>query len=255
MPRYFIRLSFDGRNYAGWQIQSHADTVQARVNDALSKILHDNINVVGCGRTDTGVHSRIFYAHFDLKDDHAPGVTSSIVKSLNGYLPHDIAVRDVFPVKHDLHARFSAVSRTYEYHVSRAKDPFRKDYSWYVFGDLDLTLMNEAADLIRKTEDFSSFTKSNSDVKTFRCRISRSEWKPCGNLLVYTITADRFLRNMVRAIVGTLIDVGRRKTSLDELLSIIESRNRSNAGYSVPARGLFLTGVSYPEGALPALKE
>jgi len=255
MPRYFIRLSFDGRNYAGWQLQVNADTVQARVNDALSRILHEDINVVGCGRTDTGVHARIFYAHFNLQDDHVPGDIDRLVTSLNGYLPHDIAIQAIHPVTPDLHARFSAVNRTYEYHISRVKDPFATEYAWYVFGDLDLPLMNQAANLIRTNEDFSSFTKSNSDVKTFRCRIFRSEWTLHGTILVYTITADRFLRNMVRAIVGTLLDVGRRKTSLDELQSIIDSRNRSKAGYSVPARGLYLAGVTYPEGALPAPQE
>ncbi len=246
--RYFLSLSYFGEAYHGWQRQPNAITVQEVVESALSTLLRTQISLVGAGRTDTGVHARELFAHLDLPE--AP--PSDLLERLNSFLPDDIAVNDLFAVTEEAHARFSAVSRTYEYHIVQKKDPFLRDQAYYVKQRLDIPLMNQAAKLLKSFEDFECFSKSNTDVHTFICRISHAEWTQEGPRLVFTISADRFLRNMVRAIVGTLLDVGKGKLSLEDVKAIIKSRNRSEAGVSVPAKGLYLVRVEYPGRILKA---
>jgi tRNA pseudouridine38-40 synthase len=243
--RYFIKLAYNGANYHGWQIQPNAPSVQQTINEAVSTILQQEINIVGCGRTDTGVHAKEFFAHFDLSEDIS-AERDDITRRLNHFLPKDISIFKIIPVDSDTHARFDAVSRSYKYIVSRRKDPFYKDFSYYVHDNLNIEKMNEAAETLFEFTDFTSFSKLHTQVKTNDCRIMQAQWEEKDHLLIFKITADRFLRNMVRAIVGTLLDVGRGKISTDDFKSIIESKNRSNAGYSVPAKGLFLTEVDYP---------
>jgi len=243
LKRYFIRLSYNGKAYHGWQIQPNALSVQEVLNDCISKLLKQQIQVVGCGRTDTGVHARDFYAHFDLEglieDEEA------FTHKLNAFLPSDIAIRETFSVRKDLHARFDAQSRTYRYYITNRKNPFRIYDSWFVYGELDVEQMNKAAELLYKYEDFACFSKSNTDVKTTICDIKKALWYKEEDVLVFEITADRFLRNMVRAIVGTMVDVGKGKMSSAVFEEIIKSKDRKKAGYSVPAHGLFLENIVY----------
>lgn len=244
--RYFIKLAYNGRSFHGWQLQKGVPTVQEAINDAFSRILGKEINITGCGRTDTGVHASEFFAHFDY---HLQLDTNGIEKyifRLNQMLGMEIAIYAIFPVAEDAHARFDAVSRTYHYRIARKKNPFESDYSFYLFGNLDVDLMNEACELLKTYKDFECFSKVNTDVNTFLCDIIHAEWTEEEHILTFEIRADRFLRNMVRAIVGTILDIGKHKTSLSEFRQIIESKNRSEAGYSVPACGLFLVGVEYP---------
>ncbi len=244
--RYFLKLAYNGANYNGWQIQNNAPSVQQTINEALSTILQRHINVVGCGRTDAGVHAKEFYAHFDIDKDISRE-RGEIVRRLNHFLPKDIGIFNLIPVTKDAHARFDAVSRSYRYIITTKKDPFMNDFSYFVHHNLSLKRMNEAANILFNHTDFTSFSKLHTQVKTNNCKILNAGWKEKGNLLVFEITADRFLRNMVRAIVGTLLDVGRGKISAEDFNAIIESKNRSNAGFSVPAKGLFLMKVQYPE--------
>ncbi len=247
MQRYFIELAYNGNNYNGWQIQDNAPSIQAAVNEAISVILQQNINVVGCGRTDTGVHARQFYAHFELENSSLEIDYNSLKNKLNGILPWDISIYNIFQVKPDLHARFSATKRSYEYKISKCKDPFEHDFAYYFPHQLNIEKMNKAATLLLSYSDFTSFSKLHTQVKTNICKVESAQWFEEDYLLTFKISADRFLRNMVRAIVGTLIDVGREKISMQEFKDIIESKNRSNAGYSVPAKGLYLTEVIYPD--------
>ena len=246
IKRYFLHLSFNGKNYKGWQSQKNGPSVQAELNNALSTLLREKINVVGCGRTDTGVHAQSFYAHFNSAKNSLLEDRIAFIKKLNSFLPTDIAVFHLYPVTDDANARFSAISRTYEYRITRSKNPFLDDFTYYYNGDLQVQLMNEGARIIMKYSDFTSFSKLHTQVATNNCKIMEAHWKEENDLLVFTITADRFLRNMVRAIVGTLMDLGRQKIGLDDLKTIIESKDRSEAGMSVPARGLFLVNVNYP---------
>lgn len=243
--RYFIRLSFKGTAYHGWQIQPNAPTVQETLEGDLSLLLGEEIKLTGCGRTDTGVHAREFYAHFDTAKVDLDS-DSGFLYSLNGKLPPDIAVHEVLPVRHGAHARFDAISRTYEYHIRRKKEVFDREYAHYLFGEIDIEAMQAAAETLKDFRDFTSFSKVDTDVKTNDCTIHHAAWEASGDKLVFRISADRFLRNMVRAITGTLFEVGFHKISLEEFRKVIESRDRSNAGASVPARGLFLMQVQYP---------
>jgi tRNA pseudouridine38-40 synthase len=248
--RYFIQLSYNGTNYHGWQIQKNAVSVQEILNDRLSIILRQPIETTGCGRTDTGVHAKQFFAHFDMEryTDHrlwTMDEKENIVRSINAVLPKDIAVKRVFPVAEKAHARFDATLRTYEYHIHFSKDPFKQGYSWELRDRPDINLMNAAAEIMTAYTDFSCFSKSNTQVKTNNCKISVAEWFETENGIVFRISADRFLRNMVRAIVGTLMMVGRKEIEPEDVRHIIESKNRSNAGTSVPACGLYLTEVLY----------
>jgi tRNA pseudouridine38-40 synthase len=242
--RYFIELSYDGTKYHGWQTQPNAVAVQQVLDKALSTVFRQPIETLGCGRTDTGVHAKEFFAHFDCS---AVGQEpSSMVRSINSVLPHDIAVKGVFAVAAAAHARFDATLRSYRYHIHFHKDPFKHGYSWLLRDEPDLDLMNQAAGIMMEYTDFSCFSKSNTQVFTNNCKISRAEWQRTDNGIVFHISADRFLRNMVRAIVGTLLMVGRKEIQPEAVKAIIESKNRSNAGASVPACGLYLTEVCYP---------
>lgn len=248
--RFFIELFYDGTNYHGWQVQPNAVTVQELLDSALTTVLRQPIETTGCGRTDTGVHASEFFAHFDLAIDgetidHGPWAMEK-VKSLNAILPADIAIKKLIPVHPEAHTRFDAVRRSYEYHIHFAKDPFKQNYSWLIRDQPDVELMNRAAKMIMEFTDFSCFSKSNTQVKTNNCKIYHTEWVKTQDGIVFHISADRFLRNMVRAIVGTLLQVGRHEIEPWEVKLIIQSKNRSKAGTSVPACGLYLTEVKYP---------
>ena len=245
MPRYFIELSYRGSNYNGWQVQKNAPSVQALVNQTLTTLLKEPIETTGAGRTDTGVHAKYFVAHFDsgIENLHQK---PKIPEQMNKILPQDIAVKRIIKVDDKAHARFDALSRTYEYYISLEKDPFFNENAWTLKHKPDIQLMNEAAAMLLQITDFTSFSKLHSQTKTNNCRVTKAIWEDKGHMLVFTIRADRFLRNMVRAIVGTLVDVGRGKTSMEAYKAIIESKNRSNAGQSVPAKGLFLVDIEFP---------
>lgn len=240
--RYFIELAYHGKAYHGWQVQENALSVQQVLNEALQTILRHPVETIGCGRTDTGVHALQHFAHLDTEIQ----LTDKHLQSLNGILPFDIAVKRFIPVKPDAHARFDATLRSYEYHIHFEKNPFRQDFSWLVREVPDLQLMNKAAELLKEYTDFSCFSKSNTQTFTNNCQISRAVWETTEYGLVFHISADRFLRNMVRAIVGTLVDIGQGNIPPEAIRTIIESKNRSNAGASVPACGLYLTEVHYP---------
>jgi tRNA pseudouridine38-40 synthase len=241
--RYFIQLSYDGTNYHGWQVQQNARTVQEEVEKALSVITREKIEVVGAGRTDTGVHAAFYIAHFDSPLSTLDDETTLF--KLNCLLPFDIAVQKIYPVRPDAHARFDATYREYKYYLSRTKDPFAFNFAEKESRKLNLAKMNEAAQMLFETRDFTSFSKLGSDVKTNNCVVTKAFWEEKGDQLVFTIRADRFLRNMVRAIVGTLLEVGLEKMSIEEFKSVIEKKNRSSAGASVAAKGLFLVDVGY----------
>jgi tRNA pseudouridine38-40 synthase len=244
IQRYFIELSYDGTNYHGWQTQPNAVAVQQVLDKGLSTVLRQPIETLGCGRTDTGVHAKEFFAHFDCEP--MANDPSLMVRSINSVLPNDIAIKNIFPVHAEAHARFDATLRSYQYHIHFNKDPFKHGYSWLLRDVPDLDLMNQAAAIIMQHIDFSCFSKSNTQVFTNNCKISRAQWVTADDgSIVFHISADRFLRNMVRAIVGTLIMVGRKEITPEAVRAIIESKNRSNAGASVPACGLYLTEVKY----------
>ncbi|MBE0646705.1 MAG: tRNA pseudouridine(38-40) synthase TruA [Bacteroidales bacterium] len=247
IQRYFIQLAYDGTRYHGWQIQNNARTVQQVLSDACSIILKEPVKLTGCGRTDTGVHAREFYAHFDIPLVLNEQECNKLTYQLNGYLETDIAIYSVFEVKPRVHARFSAKSRTYAYMISRKKDPFQVNHTYFFFGDIDTERMNKGADFLLEVSDFTSFSKVNTDTKTNICRVTHARWEEYDGRLVFTIRADRFLRNMVRAIVGTLMELGKGKLTFDEFRQIVASMNRSDAGESVPAKGLSLIAVEYPD--------
>ncbi|UOB16556.1 tRNA pseudouridine(38-40) synthase TruA [Abyssalbus ytuae] len=245
--RYFLEFSYNGKHYHGWQNQPNAISVQEVLEKALSTLLRKKTEVVGAGRTDSGVHARQMFAHFDFKEEIDEG---TLVYRLNSFLPPDICVKNIFKVKNDAHTRFDAVSRTYEYWITPQKNPFLTDFAYYLKYSLDIEKMNEVAKLLFEYDNFQCFSKSNTDVKTYLCKISQAHWKMEDEKFIFTITADRFLRNMVRAIVGTLLEVGFGKSSKQDVKKIIESKNRSKAGASVPAHGLYLTKVEYPDSIL-----
>ncbi len=247
--RYFIQLAYKGTNYHGWQIQTNAATIQETLEKALSTILKEKIETVGAGRTDTGVHTRFFMAHFECLKEQLDQ-DKKIIVSLNGILPLDISVQKILPVSQDSHARFSAISRTYEYHIHQQKDPFLEEYSYYLSSRLDMDKMNKAAELIQRYTDFTSFSKLHTDVQTNDCKIIQAGWKKEDHRLIFTIKADRFLRGMVRAIVGTMLKLGFDKICLAEFCKIIEDKDRSKAGFSVPAHGLSLVDIEYREGLI-----
>ena len=244
--RYFIDISYDGSNYHGWQIQPNADTVQHQINFAFSTILNEEINVLGAGRTDTGVHAKKMIAHFDTNQ------TIDFEKfkyRINGFLKNDISLNDIYKVKDDAHARFSAISRTYEYRVSRTKNPFSVN-SYFLLRDLDFQSMKKACKFLHGNHDYTSFAKLHSENYTNNCEVFIANWKEDENLLIFTIKANRFLRNMVRAIVGTLIEIGEGKISFSDIETILMSKDRAKAGYSVPANGLSLIDIEYPKEIL-----
>ena len=242
--RYFITLSYDGTRYHGWQVQPNGTSVQEVLDRGLSLLLHADVHTTGAGRTDAGVHARMMVAHFD----HPSAVDCrQLAYKLNRLLPCDISVQGVEPVADDLHARFSATQRTYYYYVHTRKDPFLRHYSCQIGYPLDFELMNRAARLLLDYADFGAFCKAGADVKTTLCRVVRAEWhQTSATTWYFEIAANRFLRNMVRAVVGTLIDVGRGRLTVDGFRQVIEGKSRSNAGESMPAHALFLERIDYP---------
>ncbi|MGC4041620.1 MAG: tRNA pseudouridine(38-40) synthase TruA [Flavobacterium sp.] len=240
--RYFIELAYKGTNYHGWQFQPEAASVQETINKALSLLLKTPIDIVGAGRTDTGVHAKQMYAHFDSEMEID---SKLLVRKLNSFLPKDIVIFDIMKVTDDAHARFDATKRTYEYHIHTMKDAFENEGSYQFQQPLNMDKMNEACKILFRHNDFECFSKTHTDVRTFNCVIFEANWMQNGNRLVFTIAADRFLRNMVRAIVGTMINIGTGKIPVSDLEKIIKSKDRGQAGFSVPAHGLYLTKIDY----------
>lgn len=244
MPnRYFIKLAYNGESFHGWQKQkNNIRTVQEEIEKALQTVLQEKIELTGCGRTDTGVHAKEFFAHFDFDNIH-----ENLIYSLNGILKKDIVIYQITKVHDDAHARFDATARTYQYYVHQQKNPFTQGMSYFVPKKLDISLMNEAAKILLETEDFTSFSKLHTDTYTNICDVTHAKWiKIDDDRLMFEITANRFLRNMVRAIVGTLIQVGEHKINLTEFKQIIDSKDRCDAGKSVDGGALFLSKITYP---------
>ena len=243
LQRYFIWFSYDGTAYHGWQIQPNGVTVQSELQRCLSLLLREEVCVTGAGRTDTGVHARRMAAHFDTSKTFDP---QELAHKLNGLLHQDIGIQRIEPVAPDMHARFSAVARTYHYYVHTRKNPFLRFFSLEIHYKLDYALMNEAGRMLLEYEDFGAFCKAGSDVKTTLCHVTHAQWhQTADDAWYFEITANRFLRNMVRAVVGTLIEVGRGRMSLDDFRQVIEGRQRTQAGESMPAKALFLENVEY----------
>lgn len=247
--RYFLELSYKGTHYNGWQIQDNASSIQAVFNEKLSMLLREDIYCIGCGRTDTGVHARVFYLHFDTTTE----LDAQIVRKLNIVLPKDIAVHAIYAVPAEAHTRWSALERTYTYLITLHKDPFLQETAAYLHYVLDIAVMNEAAAVLLEYHDFEALSKINTDNKHHLCSIYSAGWKLRGDKLVFVVTANRFLRGMVRILVGTMLLVGRGKMSVADFRALIESRNRQKSGPAAPAEGLYLSGVKYPEGLLRKL--
>lgn len=241
--RFFFEITYNGKNYNGWQSQHNATGVQAVVENALSKLLHDKIIIVGSGRTDTGVHCEQQFFHADIEKEFE---ADQLLLRLNSFLPKDIAIRSVRKVKSTASARYEAIERTYRYEITRKKDPFLDGLAWHYFKPLEVQTMNRAAALLVGEHDFECFSKVKTDVNHFICTIKKAEWKEENDRLFFIITANRFLRGMVRAIVGTLLDVGTNKISTKDFQAIIQSKDRKQAGANVPSHGLYLIKVKYP---------
>lgn len=240
--RYFIEFSYNGKNYFGYQIQPKDISVQEELESALSTILREKVKTTGAGRTDTGVHAKKMFAHFET--EHV--LDDQFCRKLNSFLPADISIKRIFEVKEDFHARFNATYRTYEYYISLDKNPFSQDSAWQHWRkNLDINAMNEACKILFEYEDFTSFAKLHTDNKTNICQIYKAEWEQDGSELKFTISANRFLRNMVRAIVGTMVDVGSGKIKPEDVRNVIENKSRSSAGTSAPAHALYLVDVGY----------
>ncbi|MBQ0151828.1 MAG: tRNA pseudouridine(38-40) synthase TruA [Chryseobacterium sp.] len=240
--RYFIEFSYNGKNYFGYQIQPKDISVQEELERALSTILREKIKTTGAGRTDTGVHAKKMFAHFET--EHI--LDAQFCRKLNSFLPADISIKRIFEVKEDFHARFNATYRTYEYYISLEKNPFSQDSAWQHWRkNLDINAMNEACKILFEYDDFTSFAKLHTDNKTNICQIYKAEWEQEGSELKFTISANRFLRNMVRAIVGTMVDVGSGKITPEQVRNVIENKSRSSAGTSAPAHALYLVDVGY----------
>lgn len=244
--RYFIELCYNGNQYHGWQSQDNAGTIQATLENSLLKITGEKIGIVGAGRTDTGVHAKFFAAHLDGKGDLFDNRMLFLYK-MNCVLPSDIAITNIRPVTAEAHARYSALSRTYEYVISKRKNPFLRDFSWFFAKPLDVDILNQASAVLKNYTDFTSFSKLHSNVKTNTCHIVQAIWEETEDQIVFRIEADRFLRNMVRAVVGTLISVGTGKINIQDFVRIIEGKDRGMALASAPAQGLSMIAVKYPE--------
>ncbi|MDL2296829.1 tRNA pseudouridine(38-40) synthase TruA [Bacteroidales bacterium OttesenSCG-928-B11] len=245
--RYFIKLAYNGTPFFGWQRQPEQITVQEIVERAFSLLLRDEVAITGCGRTDTGVHASEYFAHFDYKQTLTEEEREKLVFKLNAFLPKEIVIYHIYMMQDDAHARFDAISRSYRYHVELAKNPFTFHFAHRVYEKLSIEKMNEASEILLNTTDFTSFSKVHTQVNNFNCKVTHAQWILQNDQLQFEITADRFLRNMVRAIVGTTLDVGRGKMSLDQFREAIEKKNRSATGTSVPAHALFLENVRYPD--------
>ena len=241
--RYFFEIAYHGKNYAGWQSQANAVGIQAVIEDALTKILRTPVKIVGSGRTDTGVHCKQQFFHTDLELISDP---QFLIAKLNSFLPADLAIKSLRPVKEDSSARYSATERSYQYLITLKKNPFLQGLALHYFKALDIKTMNKAASLLVGVHDFTSFSKVKTDVNHFLCGIKSAKWVEEGDCLMFNITANRFLRGMVRAIVGTLLEVGSGKISIDEFKNIIESKDRKRAGANVAPHGLYLVSVKYP---------
>ena len=237
-----MELAYNGAPFFGWQVQPGKETVQGCIENALSLLLREEVSVTGCGRTDTGVNARQFFAHFETEQQID---LQKLTDKLNSFLPKEIAIYRIFPVEEGIHARFSATSRTYKYYVAVTKNPFNFHYSYRIFQKLDVAKMNEAATMLLETSDFTSFSKLHTQVNNNLCRVTEAHWAMEDGVLVFTVTADRFLRNMVRALVGTLLQVGKEKITVEEFRDIIARKDRCAAGDSVPAHALFLENVRY----------
>ncbi|MGK7391255.1 MAG: tRNA pseudouridine(38-40) synthase TruA [Candidatus Cyclobacteriaceae bacterium M2_1C_046] len=242
--RYFFEVSYKGTNYNGWQSQPNALGVQEVIEKALALVLQEEISITGSGRTDTGVHCRQQYFHVDIQNKFK---NNTLLYRLNSYLPKDIALNKILPVKEDAHARFDAIKRSYKYRITRSKDPFDVETAFFYGKSLDVPTMNAAASLLLGRQDFESFSKIKTDVNNFICDITEAKWEEKNSELIFNISANRFLRGMVRAIVGTLLKVGKGKISVEEFKAVIEAKDRQKAGAAVAAHGLFLTEVVYPE--------
>jgi len=241
--RFFFEISYNGTHYHGWQNQKNAIGVQQVVEDALSKLFREEISIVGSGRTDTGVHCVQQFFHADIEKEFKP---VDLVHRLNAFLPKDIAIKNILPVKADAHARFDAIERSYQYKITRVKDPLLVGYAHYFFRNLDVTNIERASALLVGEHDFESFSKVKTDVNHFICDLKQATWTQKGDVLIFTITANRFLRGMVRAIVGTLLDVGTGKLTIKQFQEILKSKDRKKAGMNAPPEGLYLTHVKYP---------
>ncbi len=245
MHRYFIYLAYNGTNFNGWQIQPNAASVQAELQKVFSTLLQQEIKIIGAGRTDTGVHANFFIAHFDCESEiNNP---EQLIFRANCFLHTDIVVYQIFKVDNNIHSRFDALSRTYKYIAYSGKNPFLKNFAYKLTFVPDIEKMNRGASYLFNYHDFTSFSKLHTEVKTNNCKIMKAGWEKFGSVYVFTIQADRFLRNMVRAIVGTLLEIGKEKKLPEEICKIIEAKNRSAAGGSVPAQGLFLYKIEYPQ--------
>jgi len=247
VARYFLQLAYNGKRYNGWQSQQNAPSVQDEIEKCLAYQLQSTIRLTGCGRTDTGVHARNFYAHFDCDEFEDLILSPQFLHKLNHCLAKDIAIEKVLPVTGDAHARFDAISRTYHYQISRTKNPFSTDSHYFVYGDLNHDLMQHCASILLDYEDFTSFSKLHSQTKTNLCEVKEAFFIVQPNEMVFRITANRFLRNMVRAITGTLLEVGKGKINETDFRTIIEAKDRNRAGFSVPAHALYLQEVKFPE--------
>lgn len=249
MARYFLKLSYNGTSFNGWQVQDNTpNTVQQVIQEKMSLLLKEDIELVGCGRTDTGVHAKNYIAHFDSQCSDLISNKKHWIYKFNTLLPQDISISNITQVDEKTHARFDALSRTYYYFVHQHKNPFIERFSYYVYGDLDFDLMNRAAATLLNYKDFTSFSKLHTQTKTNNCTITKAVWQKIGDQeWRFTIRADRFLRGMVRAIVGTLIQVGRGKLTIEDFKRVIEAKDRSKAGNNAPANALFLTGIEYPK--------
>lgn len=251
--RFFIHLTYNGSSYVGWQKQPNGISVQQMVEDALHKLTACELDVTGCGRTDAGVHARSYYAHIDTEPHIVPEDLNAFCHRLNAVLPSDIRVFDIVPVEADAHARYSAISRTYEYHLLLERNPFKSLYASVTPYSLNLEYMQMASIYLLGTHDFTSFARLHGSSSTNICSLTQAKWEQEGELLIFTITANRFLRNMVRAIVGTLIDIGRGKYAPEHMEQVLLGLNRSKAGASAPAKGLSLTHVEYPKSIFLSL--
>lgn len=245
MQRWRIQISYNGEKFHGWQVQPNAVSVQDVLEKALSAYLKEEIHIIGCGRTDTGVHASSYTAHFDTIKGATELIPQWDIQQLNELISNDIAIYSVQPISSDFHARFDATYRVYRYYVTTEKNPLLRKFSYYLFGNIDFELMNRAAVILGEYSDFTSFSKLHTQTKTNNCKVEKAEWRYKNGLWIFEIKADRFLRNMVRAVVGTLLEVGQHKITLNDFRNIIELKNRGEAGFSVPAHALFLHKVGY----------